>query len=128
MCTLRELQTALAGKIEEVRQRDLLIDELEAELKKKDALITSLQTQLEKYRAAVKTSITASVHAVPELSNGHAAPLKQKRVAISGESVNIQTNNGTLGRKKRTAISAESSRCSTRRDYAKLERHRKPLA
>jgi len=99
MCTLRELQTALAGKIEEVRQRDLLIDELEAELDEKDALITSLQTQLEKYRAAMKTSIAVAAR---------------------------QTNNGTLGRQKRTAISAESTTSSTRRDYAKLKRHRKP--
>jgi len=96
MCTLRELQTALADKIEEVRQRDLLIDELEAELDEKDALITSLQNQLEKYRTAMKTSITASVHAVPEISNGHAAPLKQKRVAISGESVNVKSMRHTL--------------------------------
>lgn len=39
MGTLRDLQLALQEKIEELRQRDDLIDELEVELDEKDAVI-----------------------------------------------------------------------------------------
>lgn len=100
MATLRDLQIALAEKIEEVRQRDALIDELERELDEKDNLIQSLRNELEKYKSAVKVSIKAAVQA-----NG--------------------TDNNTLGRQKRTAISAESSK--TRNvDYRNLKRHKKP--
>lgn len=100
MATLRDLQIALAEKIEEVRQRDRLIDDLELELDEKDSLIQSLRNELEKYKSAVKVSITAAVRA------------------------NDQDNN-TLGRRKRTAISAESSKNRTV-DYKSLKRHKKP--
>lgn len=99
MATLRDLQIALAEKIEEVRQRDRLIDDLELELDEKDSLIQSLRNELEKYKSAVKVSITAAVRA-----NGP---------------------DNTLGRQKRTAISAESSKNRTV-DYKSLKRHKKP--
>ncbi|KAM4616835.1 cGMP-dependent protein kinase 1 [Polymixia lowei] len=53
MGTLRDLQFALQLKIEELRQRDTLIDELELELDTKDELIRRLQGELDRYRATV---------------------------------------------------------------------------
>ncbi|XP_077571147.1 cGMP-dependent protein kinase 1 [Stigmatopora nigra] len=52
MGTLRDLQFALQLKIEELRQRDALIDELELELDTKDELIRRLQEELDRYRAS----------------------------------------------------------------------------
>jgi len=54
MATLRELQLSLREKMEEVRQRDELIDELEAELEQKDALLNCLYSELDKYRSVVR--------------------------------------------------------------------------
>lgn len=48
--TLRDLQLALQLKIEELRQRDALIDELELELDTKDDLIRQLQIELDRHR------------------------------------------------------------------------------
>ncbi|XP_072289878.1 cGMP-dependent protein kinase 1 isoform X2 [Eucyclogobius newberryi] len=53
MGTLRDLQFALQLKIEELRQRDTLIDELESELDTKDELIRRLQEELDRYRATI---------------------------------------------------------------------------
>ena len=54
MGTLRDMQFALQLKIEELRQRDSLIDELELELDTKDDLIRQLQTELDKHRNALQ--------------------------------------------------------------------------
>ncbi len=53
MGTLRDLQFALQLKIEELRQRDTLIDELELELDTKDELIRRLQEELDRHRATI---------------------------------------------------------------------------
>ena len=53
MGTLRDLQFALQLKIEQLRQRDTLIDELELELDAKDDLIRRLQGELDRYRATI---------------------------------------------------------------------------
>ena len=53
MGTLRDLQFALQLKVEELRQRDTLIDELELELDTKDELIRRLQGELDRHRATV---------------------------------------------------------------------------
>ncbi|KAA0713656.1 cGMP-dependent protein kinase 1 [Triplophysa tibetana] len=53
MGTLRDLQFALQLKIEELRQRDALIDELELELDAKDDLIRRLQGELDRLRLSV---------------------------------------------------------------------------
>lgn len=50
--TLRDLQLALQLKIEELRQRDALIDELELELDTKDDLIRQLQIELDRHRCS----------------------------------------------------------------------------
>lgn len=52
--TLRDLQLALQLKIEELRQRDALIDELELELDTKDDLIRQLQIELDSHRSSAQ--------------------------------------------------------------------------
>eukprot|EP00064_Thunnus_orientalis_P006754 superscaffoldBa00000719_g6772 len=61
MGTLRDLQFALQLKIEELRQRDTLIDELELELDTKDELIRRLQEELDRYRATVSLTGPSAV-------------------------------------------------------------------
>lgn len=66
MGTLRDLQFALQLKIEELRQRDTLIDELELELDTKDELIRRLQEELDRYRTALSlpgpSAVVAGLH------------------------------------------------------------------
>lgn len=80
MGTLRDLQYALQEKIEELRQRDALIDELELELDQKDELIQRLQNELDKYRSVIKPA-TQQVHKQTELQEHQ----RTKRQAISAE-------------------------------------------
>ncbi|KAM9727548.1 cGMP-dependent protein kinase 1 isoform 1-T1 [Menidia menidia] len=80
MGTLRDLQYALQEKIEELRQRDALIDELELELDQKDELIQKLQNELDKYRSVIKPA-TQQVHKQKELQEQQ----RTKRQAISAE-------------------------------------------
>lgn len=56
--TLRDLQLALQLKIEELRQRDALIDELELELDTKDDLIRQLQIKLDRHRSGSQHTVT----------------------------------------------------------------------
>ncbi|XP_055503223.1 cGMP-dependent protein kinase 1 [Leucoraja erinacea] len=82
MGTLRDLQYALQEKIEELRQRDALIDELELELDQKDDLIQRLQNELDKYRSVVKPA------GKPAPGQAQRCPQEQqrtKRQAISAE-------------------------------------------
>lgn len=58
--TLRDLQLALQLKIEELRQRDSLIDELELELDTKDDLIRQLQIELDRHRSASQHSASSA--------------------------------------------------------------------
>ncbi|MBN3302736.1 KGP1 kinase, partial [Amia calva] len=80
MGTLRDLQYALQEKIEELRQRDALIDELELELDQKDELIQKLQNELDKYRSVIRPA-TQQVHKQSVLQEQH----RTKRQAISAE-------------------------------------------
>lgn len=66
MGTLRDLQFALQLKIEELRQRDTLIDELELELDTKDELIRRLQEELDRYRATASLPGPSAVSAGTE--------------------------------------------------------------
>ncbi len=75
MATLRDLQFALQQKIEELRQRDELIDDLEIELDEKDALIQRLKNELDKYRAVIRPATKQALQ-----------KSKQKRLGISAES------------------------------------------
>ncbi|KAM6986884.1 cGMP-dependent protein kinase 1-like [Aplochiton taeniatus] len=87
MGTLRDLQFALQLKIEELRQRDALIDELELELDTKDDLIRQLQTELDRHRSA--PLIPASQGNAGDTAAAAAAapeePQRTKRQAISAE-------------------------------------------
>uniref|UniRef100_A0A673G2C7 cGMP-dependent protein kinase 1-like n=3 Tax=Sinocyclocheilus TaxID=75365 RepID=A0A673G2C7_9TELE len=85
MGTLRDLQYALQEKIEELRQRDALIDELELELDQKDELIQKLQNELDKYRSVIRPA-TQQVQSRPELQEHQ----RTKRQAISAEPANVQ--------------------------------------
>lgn len=70
MGTLRDLQFALQLKIEELRQRDALIDELELELDAKDDLIRRLQGELDRLRLSVSGESTSNLlkgYFIPEL-------------------------------------------------------------
>lgn len=60
MGTLRDLQFALQLKIEELRQRDALIDELELELDTKDDLIRRLQGELDRLRVTLSAPGSAT--------------------------------------------------------------------
>ncbi|TRY86492.1 hypothetical protein DNTS_009484 [Danionella cerebrum] len=80
MGTLRDLQYALQEKIEELRQRDALIDELELELDQKDELIQKLQNELDKYRSVIRPA-TQQVHKQSALQEQQ----RTKRQAISAE-------------------------------------------
>lgn len=80
MGTLRDLQYALQEKIEELRQRDALIDELELELDQKDELIQKLQNELDKYRSVIRPA-TQQVHKQSVLHEQQ----RTKRQAISAE-------------------------------------------
>ncbi|XP_059169041.1 uncharacterized protein LOC131950835 [Physella acuta] len=126
MGTLRDLQLALQEKIEELRQRDELIDELEGELDEKDTLIQRLQRELDKYRSVLPSTSSPLFHrktphsgAGPPHASPHAlhttgvrphAPLTNGGVAGGGEGGGSATGGfGVLKeeRTKRVAISAE---------------------
>ncbi|XP_023657303.1 cGMP-dependent protein kinase 1 isoform X2 [Paramormyrops kingsleyae] len=83
MGTLRDLQFALQLKIEELRQRDTLIDELELELDAKDDLIRRLQGELDRYRASLTPSGPSAPSTGPPVVADE--PQRTKRQAISAE-------------------------------------------
>ncbi|KAK6482012.1 cGMP-dependent protein kinase 1-like isoform X1 [Huso huso] len=82
MGTLRDLQYALQEKIEELRQRDALIDELELELDQKDELIQKLQNELDKYRSVIRP---ATQQVQKQTSCVLQEQQRTKRQAISAE-------------------------------------------
>lgn len=87
MGTLRDLQYALQLKIEELRQRDTLIDELELELDQKDELIQRLQNELDKYRSVLRPATAQQVQAQQQNMVLQPGPdqHRSKRQAISAE-------------------------------------------
>ena len=96
MGTLRELQLALQEKIEDLRQRDELIDELEQELDGKDALIERLKTQLDKYKCIIKPATNHVVNVPSKTREDHSEkivlpPVRTKRTAISAEPASVKT-------------------------------------
>ncbi|XP_072312182.1 cGMP-dependent protein kinase 1-like isoform X1 [Eucyclogobius newberryi] len=84
MGTLRDLQYALQEKIEELRQRDALIDELELELDQKDELIQRLQNELDKYRSVIRPATAQQVQQHTLVLPG-SEQHRSKRQAISAE-------------------------------------------
>ena len=111
MATLRDLQRALQEKIEELRQRDELIDELENELDEKDAMIKTIQNELDKYRSILKNANLLQPTTAPP--NG-AVPTGQIVVTTTAERVTFKE------RTKRTAISAECSSSKTPQELQSL--------
>ncbi|XP_005998649.1 cGMP-dependent protein kinase 1-like [Latimeria chalumnae] len=91
MGTLRDLQYALQEKIEELRQRDALIDDLELELDQKDELIQKLQNELDKYRSVLRPT-SQSQQEMLESGGQLQEQQRTKRQAISAEptGLNIQ--------------------------------------
>ncbi|KAF3848461.1 hypothetical protein F7725_014958 [Dissostichus mawsoni] len=80
--TLRDLQLALQLKIEELRQRDALIDDLELELDTKDDLIRLLQEELDRQRGASRGGGPRGPRIQPPAAD---EPQRTKRQAISAE-------------------------------------------
>ncbi|XP_076852831.1 cGMP-dependent protein kinase egl-4-like isoform X2 [Brachyhypopomus gauderio] len=85
MGTLRDLQFALQLKIEELRQRDALIDELELELDAKDDLIRRLQEELDRLRLTLSASALFSPMGQPR-----APPLRVKRQSVQSTHASIE--------------------------------------
>ena len=121
MGTLRELQLALQGKIEELRQRDELIDELEVELDDKETMIQRLQTELDKYRSILpKANATTNI----AVKTSEHKSQGQAPVSMSRTSNNLTNHDGGIShptgasrisneRTKRLAISGESTSFSS---------------
>ncbi|XP_068190914.1 cGMP-dependent protein kinase 1-like [Antennarius striatus] len=85
--TLRDLQLALQLKIEELRQRDALIDELELELDTKDDLIRQLQIELDRHRNASQQTVASgeAEHTGAAVQTPAVPDQRTKRQAISAE-------------------------------------------
>ncbi|CAN9513376.1 unnamed protein product [Ophioblennius macclurei] len=91
MGTLRDLQFALQLKIEELRQRDTLIDELELELDTKDELIRRLQEELDRYRATVSLPGTSAASAACAAQSENSQRSSRKTVICQAFSVDPVT-------------------------------------
>ncbi|XP_017323124.2 cGMP-dependent protein kinase 1 [Ictalurus punctatus] len=85
MGTLRDLQFALQLKIEELRQRDALIDELELELDTKDDLIRRLQGELDRLRVTLSAPGSAT-------GQHCASSVRVKRRSVITEPTNLDPN------------------------------------
>jgi len=155
MASLREMQLYLREKVEEVKQRDQLIDELEAELDEKDLLVRRLYSELDKYRAIVRHCVTSGSTVSPRqyvISKRHdiAAAVKDE-ISATSHSISPQTASNGLhqqkqqqqqqpgvrshqsvvsnnARVKRQAISGESSADTDRQLRRQLVRIAKPPA
>ncbi|KAM6954438.1 cGMP-dependent protein kinase 1 [Aplochiton taeniatus] len=93
MGTLRDLQFALQLKIEELRQRDTLIDELELELDTKDDLIRRLQGELDRYRATLSPpGPSVGVNAGSSESAQNETFRRAKRKTIISEPITLDSN------------------------------------
>jgi cGMP-dependent protein kinase len=93
MGTLRELQLALREKIEELRQRDELLDELEQELDEKDELIKCLQVELDKYKSILSSPSLKAYHR--PVNHGVQFKERTKKTAISAESGGFRASQDT---------------------------------
>lgn len=119
MATLRELQAALQLKLEELRQRDELLDELEAELDSKDALIERLYQELDKYRSILDSKgpggavATRAERTSSSSSSGAVDGTKMQAPVVP--TIPARLND----RVKRQAISAESGGARSTTDLSK---------
>ncbi|KAI9540722.1 cGMP-dependent protein kinase 1 [Dissostichus eleginoides] len=108
--TLRDLQLALQLKIEELRQRDALIDDLELELDTKDDLIRLLQEELDRQRGGQQSGGGAAgaedTGVQPPAAD---EPQRTKRQAISAEPTVLDPSQLTDVTLKSYSKSKESS-------------------
>uniref|UniRef100_A0A3Q2ZNK9 cAMP-dependent protein kinase type II-alpha regulatory subunit n=1 Tax=Hippocampus comes TaxID=109280 RepID=A0A3Q2ZNK9_HIPCM len=81
---LRDLQVALQLKIEELTERDALIDELESELDAKELLIGHLRAELDRYRNSARIRKALSQVLIMTAASLD-EPQRTKRQAISAE-------------------------------------------
>lgn len=128
MATLREFQIALQDKLEEIVQRDEMIEELEREIAEKDKKIESLMLELGKYRSLVSnttslSSPTQKLTPVVQITRPPATVVMQQATkvestpTITGPTMSaiasltqFPPTGALLGiKEKRTAISGESS-------------------
>lgn len=133
MSSLRDLQHSLAVRMEEVKQRDSLIQHLEREIRSRDTQIKSMQAELDKFKQILKPmtqqlaqnlTIQAMVmddqdayKAAPPGRDGHTTAT----TATSATSIGLSTLGsglskarekveGVAARMKRIAISAEPTK------------------
>uniref|UniRef100_A0A914XKX9 cGMP-dependent protein kinase n=1 Tax=Plectus sambesii TaxID=2011161 RepID=A0A914XKX9_9BILA len=129
MATLREFQIALQDKLEEIVQRDEIIDDLEREIAEKDRKIESLMLELGKYRTLVSNSssltsptqkLTPTVHITRPPANvvlQQATKVESTPIICGGSTgssfasmTQFPPTGALLGvKEKRAAISGESS-------------------
>ena len=119
MSSLRDLQRSLALRIEEVKQRDEIIDSLEREIRQRDRQIRQMQVELDKFKQILKPmtqqlaqnlTIQAMVLSDPTADNsvpgrdGLTTSSKQPSIGLSSLGL---TSKAKEERIKRVAISAE---------------------
>ncbi|XP_041825101.1 cGMP-dependent protein kinase 1-like isoform X2 [Melanotaenia boesemani] len=135
--TLRDLQLALQLKIEELRQRDALIDELELELDTKDDLIRQLQIELDRHRNAPQHDTASSREAenkgsAVQTPRTAGEPQRTKRQAISAEPTHLdpsQLTDVTLTSYRKSKESSERiQRALMNNEYMKHLDHGRILA
>ncbi|XP_033986660.1 cGMP-dependent protein kinase 1-like [Trematomus bernacchii] len=107
--TLRDLQLALQLKIEELRQRDALIDDLELELDTKDDLIRLLQEELDRQRGGQQSGGGRGAEDTGVQPPAADEPQRTKRQAISAEPTVLDPSQLTDVTLKSYSKSKESS-------------------
>ncbi|XP_060928051.1 cGMP-dependent protein kinase 1 [Limanda limanda] len=105
MGTLRDLQFALQLKIEELRQRDTLIDELELELDTKDELIRRLQDELDRHRATVSLPGASAASAVCSAQFEDGA----KRMTVISEPFSLEPGNLAMASHRSSCDKSQAS-------------------
>lgn len=115
MATLRDFQICLQEKLEELRQRDEYIEELEEDLHDRDVIIERLRVELGKYRSLVvgQTAQTPPADIRPP------SPFRPPKIEVSA------APNNQTGREKKLAVSGESLQLGAVRQVP-LVHHPKP--
>ncbi len=83
MSSLRELQQSLASRMEEVKQRDALIQHLEREIQSRDRQIRGMQAELDKFKQILKPMTqqlaqNLTIQVIIELPPGTTSPFKKQ--------------------------------------------------
>lgn len=101
MGTLRDLQSALQQKLEDIRRRDEVIYFLEMEVHRKDVIIQHLQNELDKFKTILKPltkQVTKNFQAMSsEDGDRGVEPCRVKKQAISAEPNSFFSTSVDLG-------------------------------